>query len=187
LPRNSGLRAQLRTGNYITGQLYISLDFFPKGKPASLNAAANPVELPTVPGGFQELQSAVQRLVDNLEKVPVESLAADIRSSMRAVEQTLKEVNGLVRRVDSEITPELRATLEQSRATLEQGRATLEQARAAFQQAQGALSDDAPLQGDLRSTLRDVTRATEAIRSLADYLERHPESLIRGRREESRP
>jgi len=83
---------------------------------------------------------------------------------------TLKEVNTLVSRMHTELAPELRATLEEARATLNR--------------AQGLLAEDAPLQGDLRTTLRDVSRAAQAVRDLADYLERHPESLLRGKREE---
>ena len=47
---------------------------------------------------------------------------------------------------------------------------------------QQVLSTDSPVQGDLRETLQEVTRAAEQVRALTDYLERHPESLIRGRR-----
>jgi len=43
------------------------------------------------------------------------------------------------------------------------------------------------VQADLRNTLRDVSRATETVRRLADYLERHPESLLRGKQEETQP
>jgi paraquat-inducible protein B len=73
--------------------------------------------------------------------------------------------------LSTDIAPELRTTLEQARKTLKS--------------AEGALSSDSPVQGDLRETLNEVTRAAETVRSLADYLERHPESLIRGRREGS--
>jgi paraquat-inducible protein B len=44
------------------------------------------------------------------------------------------------------------------------------------------LSSDSPLQGDLRGTLMEVTKTAEQLRELVDYLERHPESLIRGKR-----
>jgi paraquat-inducible protein B len=40
------------------------------------------------------------------------------------------------------------------------------------------------VQGDLRQTLEQVDRAAQSLRSLTDYLERHPEALLRGRREE---
>jgi len=97
---------------------------------------------------------------------------ADFKKMVNTLDVTLHKVDTLVERLDTEIAPELRATLEEARATL--------------QRAQGMLSEDAPMQGDVRGTLRDVTRAADAIRNLADYLERHPESLLRGKQEESR-
>jgi paraquat-inducible protein B len=68
----------------------------------------------------------------------------------------------------NEVAPELRTTLEQARKTLSS--------------AQEMLSTDSPTQGDLRETLQEVTKAAETVRALADYLERHPESLLRGKR-----
>ncbi len=65
------------------------------------------------------------------------------------------------------MAPELKATLEQARKTLSAAEATL--------------SSDSPLQGDLRETLNEVRRAAESTRNLTDYLERHPDSLIRGK------
>jgi len=165
-----GLRAQLKTGNLITGQLYVTLDFFPNEPKAQIDLAKAPLELPTASGGFTELQSSVENIVRKIEKMPLDEIAVDLKSIVAQLDTTLRSVDALVERVDTEIAPELRQTLES--------------ARGALGQAQGALSQDAPLQGDLRGTLRDVGRAAEAIRNLADYLDRHPESLLRGRREE---
>ncbi len=165
-----GLRAQLKTGNLITGQLYVTLDYFPNDPKVRIDLAKAPLEIPTASGGFTELQSSVENIVHKIEKMPLDEIAVDLKNIVATLDVTLRNVNALVERMDSEIAPELRQTLET--------------ARGALGQAQGALSEDAPLQGDLRGTLRDVGRAAEAIRNLADYLERHPESLIRGRREE---
>ena len=166
-----GLRAQLRTGNLLTGQGYVSLNFFPKEPKVRIDRTKAPLEIPTVPGGFEELQTAVTNVAKALEKVPFAEVAADFRKAVASLDITLKEVNTLVSRMHTELAPELRATLEEARATLIR--------------AQGLLAEDAPLQGDLRSTLRDVSRAAQAVRDLADYLERHPESLLRGKREET--
>ncbi|HKA40434.1 MAG TPA: MlaD family protein [Burkholderiales bacterium] len=166
-----GLRAQLRTGNFLTGQVYISLDFFPKEARIKIDASKTPLEIPTMPGGFEELQAAVTNVAKKLEKVPFDELATDFRKSVASLDATLHDVSALVARVNNEVTPEVRATLEEARATLAK--------------AQGMLADDAPLQGDLSTTLRDVSRASQAVRSLADYLERHPESLLRGKREDA--
>ncbi len=166
-----GLRAQLRAGNLLTGQGYISLDYFPKEPRVRIDRSKTPLEIPTVPGGFEELQNAVTNVAKNLEKVPFQEVAADFRKGVASLEATLKEVSTLASRLHTEIAPEFRATLEEARATLVK--------------AQGLLAEDAPLQGDLQTTLRDVSRAARAVRDLADYLERHPESLLRGKREET--
>jgi paraquat-inducible protein B len=165
-----GLRAQLKTGNLITGQLYVTLDFFPNEPKARVDLAQAPLEIPTASGGFTELQSSLENVVKKIEKLPLDQMGADLKKITATLDVTLRNLNALVERVDTEIAPELKQTLES--------------ARGALGQAQSALSQDAPLQGDLHGTLRDVGRAAEAIRNLADYLERHPESLLRGRREE---
>ncbi len=165
-----GLRAQLRTGNLLTGQGYISLDYCPKEPKVKIDRSKTPLEIPTVPGGFEELQTAVTNVAKNLEKVPFQEVAADFRKGVASLEATLKEVNTVATRLHTEIAPEFRATLEEARATLVK--------------AQGLLAEDAPLQGDLQTTLREVSRAARAVRDLADYLERHPESLLRGKQEE---
>jgi paraquat-inducible protein B len=165
-----GLRAQLRTGNLLTGQGYISLNFFPHEPRVKINVARTPLEIPTVAGGFEELQTAVTNVAKQLEKVPFHEIAADIRKSAGALEATLQEVTALTSQVRNDIAPEIRATLEEARTTLEK--------------AQILLAEDAPLQGDLQTTLREVRRAAQAVRGLADSLERHPESLLRGKREE---
>jgi len=73
--------------------------------------------------------------------------------------------------------PEVRTTLEEARKTLDEGRKTLGAAKQ-------TLSADAPLQQDLRVTLRELARTAQSLRILTDYLERHPESLIRGKQED---
>lgn len=63
-----GLRAQVRTANLLTGQLYIALDFVPNAQPVHFNLAARPMEMPTVPGSLDKLQDQVQRIVEKSVK-----------------------------------------------------------------------------------------------------------------------
>lgn len=163
-----GLRAQLRSANLLTGQMYVALDFFPKAPKGKLDLAAKPPEIPSVPGGLGELQESITNIVTRLEKVPFDAIAQDLRKALASLDTTLKQAEAVLAKLDSELAPQLRATLEQARKTL--------------RSAEGALASDSPLQGDLRGTLIEVTKAAESVRALTDYLERHPESLIRGRR-----
>ena len=163
-----GFRAQLRSANLITGQLYVALDFFPKAPPAKLDRAASPPEIPTMPGALSEIQESIGNIVKTLEKVPFDKLVADLRTTLGTLDTSLKRADTLMHQLSTDVAPELRSTLEQARKTLSS--------------AQQVLATDSPVQGDLRETLNEVTRAAEQVRALTDYLERHPESLIRGRR-----
>ena len=167
-----GMRAQLRTANLLTGQLYVALEFFPNAPKVKLDVAQKPPEFPVLAGGPGELQDSVAAIAANLEKVPFDKLAQDLRDSLAALKGSLQRADGLMAKLTNEVAPELRSTLEQARKT--------------FGTAEEALSSDSPVGGDLRGALDEVRRAAESVRMLTDYLERHPESLIRGKRGESK-
>jgi paraquat-inducible protein B len=164
----NGFRAQLRNGNLLTGQLYVALDFFPGTPAASMDFNGTPPEIPTVPGSLAELQESVGRIVKTLEKVPFDAIGQDLRKALASLEATLKTVDKAASRVDSELIPELKTTLENARRT--------------FDAAQKTLATDSPVQNDLREALQEVSRAAEALRTLVDSIERQPDSLLRGKR-----
>jgi paraquat-inducible protein B len=163
-----GFRGQLRSANLLTGQMYVALDFFPKAAPVRYDPKKSPPEIPTLPGALSEIQDSIGNIVKNLEKVPFDKLAADLRTALQTLDVTLKRADTLMGQLSTDVAPEIRKTLEQARKTLSS--------------ADQMLGSDSPIQGDLRETLSEVTKAAETVRSLADYLERHPESLIRGKK-----
>ncbi|MBT2334469.1 MCE family protein [Variovorax paradoxus] len=162
-----GLRAQLRSGNLLTGQVYVALDFFPKAPPAKIDTAKNPIELPTIANSLDEIQSQVQEIAGKLNKVPYEQIAADLRTTLASLNKTLASTEQAVTRINTDLTPELAAAMKDVRKTVNSAERTL--------------ADDSPLQQDMRQTLRELTRAAGSVRVLTDYLERHPESLLRGK------
>jgi paraquat-inducible protein B len=162
-----GFRAQLRTGNLLTGQSYIALDFFPRAPKAKLDTSKDPIEIPTVPGALEDLQETIASIAKRLDKVQYEKIGADVQKALASLDQTLQSADGLVKRLDSETTPELTRALEDARRTLKS--------------AEGALATESPLQTDLRESLREISRAAAAIRALADSLDRQPQSLIFGK------
>jgi paraquat-inducible protein B len=173
-----GLRAQLTSGNLLTGQLIVALDYFPTAPKANVNWATSPPRFPTTPGSLVELQATLMQIVKKLDKLPLDELVGDVRQTVQTLDATLKDAATLVRRVDKDILPEIGMTLEEARKTLDEGRKTLSAAKQ-------TLSADAPLQQDLRETLRELSRTARSLRVLTDYLERHPESLIRGKQEDT--
>lgn len=161
-----GLRAQLRTGNLLTGQLYIALDFFPKAPKVTVQESAQ-IELPTLPNGLDELQTQISTIATKLSKVPFEQIGQDLQKSLATLNKTLNSAEKLAQTLNQDVAPEVAAAMKDVRKTLDNADRTL--------------SEDAPLQQDLRQTLQELSRAAASMKVLTDYLEQHPESLIRGK------
>jgi paraquat-inducible protein B len=178
-----GLRAQLRTANLLTGQLYIALDFFPDAQSALMDWSQNPPAIPTSPASLSQLQDAIARIASKLDKVPFDTIGADLKRAAAQLERTLASADTLLHGFDTELAPEAKETLVDVRTMIEEGRAMIADGRATLNAAQQTLAFDAPLQADLRATLYEVTRAAEALRILAEAIERQPDVLIRGRKE----
>ena len=165
-----GLRAQLKTGNLLTGQLYVALDFFPKAPPAVVDVRRDPLQIPAMPGSFEELQSAIAEIVKKAQKIPLDSIGRNLDETLASMNQTLQSLDKVLKRVDGELAPEALATLTEARRTMAS--------------AAQALDQDAPLQQDVRETLRELSKSAQSLRMLTDYLERHPEALIKGKQED---
>ncbi|AJK45118.1 intermembrane transport protein PqiB [Burkholderia plantarii] len=155
-----GLRGQLRTGNLLTSQLYVAVDFFPKAPPAKLDLSRKPVELPTVPNTLDELQLQVADIAKKLDKVPFDQIGNNLNDALKHADQ-------LFQQLDTQVAPQARDTLSAAKQTFTTAEATLQQ--------------DSPLQSDVRGALKELTRTLQTLNNLADYLERHPESLLRGK------
>ena len=174
-----GFRAEVKSGNMLTGQLYVSLSFVPKAPVAKIDWAANIPVFPTVPGAMAQLQKQLMQIVQKIEKLPLEELAGDARKSLQTLDVTLKSAEKLLVNLNGSVVPAARSVLDDVRKTLGDTRKTLGGANQ-------ALAGDAPLQMDLRDTMREVSRAAQSLRVLSDYLEQHPESLIRGKQEDKK-
>ena len=176
-----GLRAQLRTANLLTGQRYVALDFFPGARPvkpaaapaaeASAGGGEAPVlEIPTISGSLEDLQATLTSIAKRIENVPFDEIAADLRTALQSLDRTLKNTDGLIGRLDGqlgELVPELKAAIADTRRTMKS--------------ADNLLASDTPTQQELREALREVSRAAQSMRELTDYVQRRPESLLRGK------
>jgi paraquat-inducible protein B len=160
---SKGLRAQLRTASLLTGQLYIAIDFFPSAPKATVDWSEKTPQLPTVPGNLQGLQDSITSLVAKLNKIPFEGISQDLR-------KTLADASTLMNTINKDVAPEAKAALAE--------------AREALTSANRALQSDSPLQQSTAETMRELSRTAASFRSLAEYLERHPEALLRGKTED---
>jgi len=184
-----GLRAQLRSGNLLTGQLYVALDRFPDAPKPKVDWTKDPLELPVVPSTVPDLEAKLTSILAKLDRLPLDAIGKDLES-------TVSSARNLMGQLDTSVLPELKTTVEGANKLLgsmnTELKGTLDEARLAIASADRLLKNtdttligaDAPVQQELRDALLEVARAARSIRVLTDYLERHPESLIRGKSEE---
>jgi paraquat-inducible protein B len=151
-----GLRAQLRSGNLLTGQLFVALDLFPDASPAKVDWSGQVAELPTVPASIQEITQNLTRLADRLGKVPVEQIGADLKASLASLSVTLKR--------SEDTGPQLKATLEAVQRTLANTDALI--------------GPDSTVNNELRRTLLELSEAARALGRAANQFESQPDSVI---------
>jgi paraquat-inducible protein B len=163
---NRGLRAQPRSGSLLTGKLYIALDFLPASPRAAFDASIRPLELPTVNGTFQELEANIGRMVKRVNDLPLEQIATHLDTD-------LEDLHGTLNALQTRVLPSAVDTLSALHSTLDSADRTLEV--------------DSPLQRSLTETLSETRNTLQAVRELADYLDRHPEALLHGRRSQKMP
>jgi paraquat-inducible protein B len=163
---NRGLRAQPRSASLLTGKLYIALDFLPASPRAAFDATIRPLELPTVNGTFQELEAGVGRLVKKVNDLPLEKIARDLHVDLNDLHETLSELH-------DRVLPNAVDTLSALHRTLDSADRTLD--------------GESPLQRGLTESLSEARSTLQAVHELADYLDRHPDALLRGRRPQKMP
>ncbi|MEW5291652.1 MlaD family protein [Erwinia papayae] len=155
-----GLRAQATTGNLLTGQLYIALDFQADARKVPFDMTARPLIIPTVNGGFERIQQQVASIVGKVDRMPLE----DIGNQLNA---TLAGSNKLLQQLNTHTLPQadrLVARLDSTTGTV-----------------QTLLSEDSPLMITATQSLQELGRMLRAMRTLSEMLNRNPEALIQGR------
>ena len=166
-----GMRGQLRTGNLLTGQKYVAIDFFPNAPKVKVDTSKKPIEIPTLPEALEDVEATVASILKKLDQVQYEQIGTDVRKAMATLDEVLKSTDRLLQRLDAELVGETRSTLQAARSAIERADRSI-------------IAPDAALQEDVREALRELARAADALRALADLLERQPESLIRGKQAE---
>jgi paraquat-inducible protein B len=162
-----GLRAQLKQGSLITGQLYVALDMYPDATPAKIVWSEPYAELPTIPTPLEEITRNVSKIIDKFEKIPLEQIGNDLRDTMAHLNKVTEDLQKLVQNLDASVVPAANATLEQTQKTLIK--------------VDRLLNAESPTGHELKRALGELADAARNISILADYLERHPDSLVFGK------
>jgi paraquat-inducible protein B len=188
-----GMRAQLQTGSLLTGQLFVALDLHPDTPVNLVGADDRYPEMPTIPSTIEAITASLTGLLDRFAALPIEELVADLRQAvegannilsspetqqaLKNLTDTLARAETLMQTLDTEVGP-LVASL---RSTSDAAGLAMVQARSTLASAESLTGEQSPLRHDLNSLFEELTRAARSFRVLADYLETHPDALIRGK------
>ena len=170
-----GLRAQLRSGNLLTGQMYVAFEYFPRLRRSRIDWSREVPELPVVASSLVDLEDKLTSLLDKVDKLPLEAIGNAAKTDLQDLHEVLGSAGKLIARIDNELAPTLKTSLESMQRALDSIDRSVNNADATL------LGPGAPVQQELHNALTEFTRAATSMRMLVDYLERHPEAVIRGR------
>jgi paraquat-inducible protein B len=196
-----GLRAQLNTQSIVTGLLFVQLDYHPD-MPASFVSPAEQRghEIPTIPTTLEQAQQVAADIINKLRGVDFDAFARAVREAIEGVNRavnapglqaTLEALPQTLANVDKTLgsVQQLAANLDQRTGPLvaslqsasDRSTIAVEQARATLKSMQKIVDPGSPLAGQLSTVLEELRNTARSVRLLADYLERNPAALIRGR------
>jgi len=180
---NKGLRARLKKGSLFTGQLFVELNFHPDAPVQHIVWEGKYPELPTIPSPIEEITTGLAQLIDRLENFPLEQIGESLRNTFQGTEQlvtspklyesihslnnSLKQINTFSSHLNENMIPAFNTTLEKTQKTLTE--------------AENILRSDSQFRHQLNDTLTELADAARSVRLLVDYLEQHPEALLKGK------
>jgi paraquat-inducible protein B len=203
-----GLRAQLEMQSIVTGQLMINVDFFPDKPARFVGLDPKYPEIPTISSPLDEMLKTAQelplkelfdRLLKSIAGIEKITNSPQMTASLDSLSESLKEAHKILTKVDQEIGPMMANLKETSSSfkaiadksegvpaavekTLATAQDALKQAEKTFLSVQNLASNNSVLVYQVDNALEEVSKASRSVRSLSDYLYRHPESLITGKK-----
>lgn len=206
-----GLRAKLELQSLVTGKLQVAFDMYPDTPVNMVGLDKKVPELPTIPMAMEQLAKTlenlpIQEIVEDARKTmaAIEKLATspELTEAVTALNNTLQDVGKLARNLDGRVGPlstsiegtmkdtqklvqNVNAQVEPTFADLQE---TLKTAQTAMKKAEVALTSvsdvvdaDSTLMYELTSAIKELQVMAQSINALAGYLQRQPDSLIRGK------
>lgn len=177
-----GLRARLETGSLLTGQLFVGLDFHQDLPQQELIMTEKYPEIPAIPAAMDELRRTVTDVMAEIRRLPLDKIAKEI---LEAVEggnrlvnssETQKAIHNLNTAIGN--VEKLTVGLDRQADALA---ISLDKTLVSVRKSLEVADPNSPAGVNMNSALKELAAAARSIRVLADYLEQHPEALVKGK------
>ncbi len=162
-----GFRAQLKTGNLLTGQLFIDLDYYPDAAPATMTEENGYPVFPTISTPFERIMERVESILKKVDEIPIDKIGNNVNGAIKDLNGLLKELGTMSGKVSRETLPKIDKSLDELSTTL--------------QGISSTIGPDSALSYNSRAVMDELSMAIRSLKSLLDYLEKNPQALILGK------
>jgi len=206
-----GLRAQLGLQSVVTGQLQIELDFHPEEKPVLVGTNAKYKEIPTIPSKFERLtkrienmpiEEIVDKVSSSLNRIDALLNSPEIVEILQSMKLTMEDAKKISYKVNEQVQPLMNKLDEALEAygilaqnldrqidplssniekLVKMVTEASKQADKTLKTLENVVGEDSIATVELTTTLKEFSSVARSIRNLADYLNRHPETIVRGK------
>jgi paraquat-inducible protein B len=198
----AGMRAQLKPQSMVTGLLVVELNLHPD-QPAVFVLPPGSLEypeIPTIPSKLEDFESSVREIITKIADIDIDGLvrsATDVlqgvdrlvnspalQTTVEGLPQTVAALNGAItsiRDLAGHLDGQSQPLFASLKTTSDNTAAAVDQARTTLQSLQTVIEPDSPIVMQLTATLDELSRTARSMRLLADYLERNPSAVVRGR------
>jgi paraquat-inducible protein B len=196
-----GMRAQLGMDSIVTGLMYVALEIEPNTKILMVAPQGSPLqEIPSIPTTLEQAQEVAMRIFEKLDKVDFDAMftqmtgmldsirqittSPGLREALANSEKTREQLDHALAGAQQTLNtmnsqmPPLSNSLQKTSLSAD---AAAKQARLTLGTVQTAIEPNSPVNYQVLQTLQDVSAAAHSIKELADYLQRNPSAIIRGR------
>lgn len=190
---NHGIRVELTSANILTGQMVLSLVFVPNAPHVTVTRVGGAILLPTAPGGFDSIVNGAGAIMAKLNALPLQEIATnlnttlksastvmngpELRHSLTALAQAMESANSMIRNLQAGVEPAAKQLPQIAQGV----QAALDRTSKLLGSANAGYGADSQFRREMDRLLGQVSEAARSVRLLADYLNQHPDALLRGR------
>jgi paraquat-inducible protein B len=187
---SKGLRAQLVTSSFVTGKLYVKLDYFPGTEKIFMKRIETDVEIPSIPSTTEMFENSLKSVMKGLENLNLEELTESLHNTITSVDailsspmwqanlkminENLIKTDTLFARLNNSINPIADNVVE----TTMQTRETLNEIQSLVENLDNIAVNN---RYEIHQVLKEITYSARALKRLAEYFEEHPSDVIFGK------
>ena len=187
---SKGLRAQLNSSSFVTGKLFVKIDYFPDTKAVYHDNDTEYIEIPSIPSTNELFEETLHSFMNSLKNLDMEGIAESIKrmvdrmdsfiasplweQNLELVQRNLIITDSVFQKIDASIEP----LTKQAILTSEEARRTLLETKKLLASLNSATQNNGY---EINKTLKELREAISSLTRLTDYYEEHPNDIIFGK------